>query len=45
MLGPIQEAHRKPAHEEIVARMRALRKRVKPGTMSVRELMNEERRF
>lgn len=34
----------KLAHEEIVQEMRALRKRVKPGRMSVREMINQGRR-
>jgi prevent-host-death family protein len=45
MLVPIGEADPKLTHEEIVEGMRALRKRVKPDTMSVREMVNEGRRF
>ncbi len=45
MLVPVREVRRKLSHEEIVAGMRALRKRVKPDTMSIRELINEGRRF
>jgi prevent-host-death family protein len=45
MLVPVGEAGSKLTHEEIVEGMRALRKRVKPGTMSVREMVNEGRRF
>ena len=33
------------SHEEIVEGMRALRKRVKPGKMTVRELIEKGRRF
>jgi len=33
------------AHMEIVKGMRALRKRVKPGKVSVREMVSEGRRF
>jgi prevent-host-death family protein len=45
MLVPVAESDRKLTHEEIVAGMRALRKRVKPGGMSVRQMINEGRRF
>jgi prevent-host-death family protein len=45
MLVPVGDSDRKPTHEEIVEGMRALRKRVKPGSMSVREMINEGRRF
>ena len=45
MLVPVGEAGLKLTHEEIVEGMRALRKRVKPDTMSVREIVNEGRRF
>jgi prevent-host-death family protein len=45
MLVPVAEAPRKLSHQEIVEGMRALRKRVKPGKMSVREMVNEGRCF
>jgi len=45
MLVPIGEAERKLTHTEIVEGLRALRKRVKPGKMTVREMVNEGRRF
>jgi prevent-host-death family protein len=45
MLVPVGEARSKLTHEEIVEGMRGLRKRVKRGTMSVREMVNEARRF
>ena len=45
MLVPIGGTERKLTHKEIVEGMRALRKRVKPGKMSVREMVNEGRRF
>jgi prevent-host-death family protein len=45
MLVPAGEAGPRLTHEEIVEGMRALRKRVKPDTMSVREMVNEGRRF
>jgi urease gamma subunit len=35
----------KLSHQEIVASVRALRKRVKAGKMSVREMVEEGRRF
>jgi len=41
MLVHVGEARSKLTHEEIIEGMRALRKRVKPGTMSVREMVNE----
>jgi prevent-host-death family protein len=45
MLVPVGESGHKLTHEEIVEGLRALRKRVKPDTMSVREMINEGRRF
>ena len=45
MLVPIGDAARKLTHTEIVEGMRALRKRVKPGKMTVREMVNAGRRF
>jgi prevent-host-death family protein len=45
LLVPVTEATPKMTHLEIVEGMRALRKRVKPGKMSVREMVNEGRRF
>lgn len=45
LLVPVEEERRKPSHEEIVAQMRELRKRVKPDTMSVREMIREGRRY
>lgn len=45
MLVPVGDVERKPTHGEIVAGMRALRKRVKPGKMTVREMVLEGRRF
>ena len=45
LLVPVTEATPKLKHQEIVEGMRALRKRVKPGKMSVREMVNEGRRF
>ena len=33
------------SHRDIVAGLRALRKRVKPGKMSVKQMINEGRRF
>jgi hypothetical protein len=44
MLVPVGEAGPTLTHEEIVEGMRAFRKRVKPDTMSVREMVNEARR-
>jgi prevent-host-death family protein len=45
MLVPVGDSDRKLTHEEIVEGMRTLRKRVKPDTMSVREMISEGRRF
>jgi prevent-host-death family protein len=45
MLVPVGEAGQKLTHEEIVEGMRALRKRVKRDTVSVRQMINEGRRF
>jgi prevent-host-death family protein len=45
MLVPIGDAEWKLTHTEIVEGLRALRKRVKPGKMGVREMVNEGRRF
>jgi prevent-host-death family protein len=45
LLVPVAEIAPKLSHQEIVEGMRALRKRVKPGKMSVREMVNEGRRF
>jgi prevent-host-death family protein len=45
VLMPITQTETKLSHSEIVEGMRALRKRVKPGKMSVREMVNEGRHF
>ncbi len=45
MLVPVGETEARLSHREIVEGLRALRRRVKPGKMSVREMMNEGRRF
>ncbi|MDQ2842523.1 MAG: type II toxin-antitoxin system prevent-host-death family antitoxin [Acidobacteriota bacterium] len=45
LLVPVAETEAKLSHKEIVEGMRALRKRVKPGKMSTREMVNEGRRF
>lgn len=45
MLVPVAETAAKLSHKEIVEGMRALRKRVKPGKMSVRDMVNEGRRY
>jgi prevent-host-death family protein len=45
VLVPVTETAPKLSHQEIVEGMRALRKRVKPGKMSIREMVNEGRRF
>ncbi len=45
MLVPVGETGRKLTHEQIVEGMRALRQRVKAGAMSVREMIEEGRRY
>jgi prevent-host-death family protein len=45
MLVPVGDAGGKLTHEEIVQGMRALRARVKPDPMSVRDMVNQGRRF
>ena len=45
MLVPVGESGPKLTHEQIVEGMRALRKRVKSDTMSVREMVQQGRRF
>jgi prevent-host-death family protein len=45
LLIPVEEKEARLSHEEIVEGMRALRKKVKPGKMSVREMVKEGRRF
>jgi len=45
LLVPVTETAPRLTHQEIVEGMRALRKRVKPGKMSVREMVKEGRRY
>jgi prevent-host-death family protein len=45
MLVPVTETKPKLTHEEIVEGMRELRKSTKPGSMSIKEMINEGRRF
>lgn len=45
MLVPVGDNSGKLTHEEIVQGMRALRARVKPDVMSVRDMVNQGRRF
>jgi prevent-host-death family protein len=45
MLVPVEETGSKPTHQEVVEGMRALRKRIEPDSMSVREMVHEGRRF
>ena len=45
MLVPVEETGSKPTHQEVVEGMRALRKRIKHDSMSVREMVHEGRRF
>jgi prevent-host-death family protein len=45
LLVPVEHKESKLKHREIVEGMRALRERVKPRKMSVREMAAEGRRF
>jgi prevent-host-death family protein len=45
MLVPVSETKTKLTHQEIVEGMRALRLRIKPGSMGVRAMVEEGRRF
>lgn len=45
VLSPVTETETKLSHKRIVDGMRALRKRVKPSKMSVRDMVNEGRRL
>jgi prevent-host-death family protein len=45
VLMPVADTEAKLSHKDIVEGMRALRKRVKPGNMRVREMIEEGRRF
>jgi prevent-host-death family protein len=44
-LAPIGSPEDRISHQQIVDGMRALRKRVKPGNKSVREMVEQGRRF
>jgi len=44
LLVPVTETTPKLTHQEIVEGIRALRQRVKPGKMSIREMVTEGRR-
>ena len=44
VLVPVADSAVRLSHEEIVEGMRALRKRVKSGSMTVKDLVNEGRR-
>lgn len=45
LLVPVAETEAKLSHQDIVEGMRALRRRVKPGDISVKEMVREGRRF
>ena len=45
LLVPVGKNESKLTHREIVEGMRALRKRVKPGKLSIREMAVKGRRF
>jgi prevent-host-death family protein len=45
VLVPVGETVAKLSHQEVVDGMRALRKRVKPDKIRVRDMVNEGRRY
>jgi prevent-host-death family protein len=45
MLVPVEDTGPRLTHHEVVDGMRALRKRMKPDSMSLREMLNEGRRL
>ena len=45
VLSRVAEPETKLSHQDIVQGLRTLRKRVKPGKMSVREMIDEGLRF
>ena len=45
MLVPVGETNAKMTHQEIVEGMRKLRRRIKPGKMNVRRMVEEGWRF
>lgn len=47
VLAPVERSTGRPglSHKEIVAGMRALRRQVRPDTVSVREMVEQGRRF
>ena len=45
LLGPVRPVAAKLPHAEIVKGMRELRRRVKPGKMSVRQMVEKGRRY
>lgn len=45
LLVPVSPSEHKLSHQEIIDGMRDLRKRVKAGEMSVRDMVKEGRRF
>ena len=45
MLIPVEETKTKLTHKEIVEGLRRLRKRIGPGAVNIRELVQEGRRF
>ena len=45
LLTPIEVTGKKLTHKEIVQGMRSLRKKIKPDKMSVRQMVEEGRRF
>jgi prevent-host-death family protein len=45
ILMPVEETKTRMTHKEIVEGMRKLRKRIRPSKISVREMVQEGRRF
>jgi prevent-host-death family protein len=45
ILMPVEETKTRMTHKEIVEGMRKLRKRIRPSKISIREMVQEGRRF
>jgi len=45
MLVPVEETKNRRTHQEIVEDMRRLRKQLRPGKISIREMVEQGRRF
>lgn len=45
VLAPVAETEAKLSHKDIVEGMRELRRRIKPGNMSIKDMISEGRRY